>query len=59
MGGAPYKSAKEGVGTVSSVSAFNHKRLPMLYVYSNSIFLKQIIEQTILHIEVPAIKVKS
>ena len=28
MGGAPYKTAKEGVGALSSVSAFNHKRAP-------------------------------
>ena len=59
MGRAPYQSAiKGGVGTVSSVSTFNHKRLLMSYVYSNSISLKQII-QAIMHIEVPAIKVKS
>ena len=29
MGGPPYKSAKEGVGTLSTVSAFNHERAPM------------------------------
>ena len=28
MGGAPYKSAKEGVGALSTVSAFNHERAP-------------------------------
>ena len=28
MGGAPYKSAKEGVGTLSTVSTFNHERAP-------------------------------
>ena len=28
MGGAPYKSAKKGVGTLSSVSKFNHKKAP-------------------------------
>ena len=30
MGGAPYRSEKEGVGTgLSSVSSFNHERAPM------------------------------
>ena len=29
MGGAPYKSAKEGVGTLSNVSTFNHERAPI------------------------------
>ena len=28
MGRAPYKSAKEGVGALSTVSAFNHERAP-------------------------------
>ena len=28
MGGAPYKSDNKGVGTLSSVSAFNHERVP-------------------------------
>ena len=29
MGRAPYKSAKEGGGTLSSVSAFNYERATM------------------------------
>ena len=29
MGGVPYKSAKEGMGALLSVSAFNHKRVSM------------------------------
>ena len=29
MGEAPYKSAKEGMGALLSVTAFNHKRVPM------------------------------
>ena len=29
MGGAPYKSAKEGVGTLLSVSTFYHKTAPL------------------------------
>ena len=28
LGGAPYKSAKEGGGALSAVSAFNHERAP-------------------------------
>ena len=29
MGGTPYRSAKEGVGALLSVSTFYHKRVPM------------------------------
>ena len=29
MGGAPYRSAKEGVGALLSFAAFNHERVPM------------------------------
>ena len=46
MGEAPYKSAREGVGTLSSVSTFNHKRAPMPCLYSNLMPSKQIIGQT-------------
>ena len=35
MGRDPYKFAKKGMGVLSSVSTFNHKRAPM-YVDSNS-----------------------
>ena len=30
IGRSPYKSAKQGVGTLLSVSAFNYERAPML-----------------------------
>ena len=36
MGGAPYKPAKEGMGALLSVPAFNHERAPM-YAYSDSL----------------------
>ena len=36
MGGGPYKPANKGVGTLLSVSIFNHERAPM-YAYSNSL----------------------
>ena len=32
MGGAPYMSAKGGVGTLSTVSIFNHEIVPMSYL---------------------------
>ena len=46
MGGAPYKSAKEGVGTLSIVSAFNHEERPR-HVYSDSKPSKKIIRHKI------------
>ena len=52
MGGAPYRSVREGrggVGALSNAAAFNHKRAPMSYVYSDSMPSKQIIEQTIVY----------
>ena len=29
MGGAPYRSVKDGVGALLSFAAFNHERVPM------------------------------
>jgi len=46
MGRAPYKSAKEDVGTLSSVSAFTTMKEHPCPVHSNSMCLKQIIGQT-------------
>ena len=43
MGGAPYKSAKEGGGGYSFV--FNHERAPICHVYSDFMSSKQIIGQ--------------
>ena len=48
---------KRGVGTVSSVSAFNHSMTAHVVCLQQLNLLEA--EQTIMHIQVPAIKVKS
>ena len=49
LGGAPYKSMKEGGGPLSNVTSFNNERVPMSCLYSNSMPLKQIIGQAIMY----------